>query len=100
MTTSTRAAANIDKLPEMSATFIEAAEPGKRIGLIKRGESGYYLTDYDTPKTSEQLARETVNHINARLGVTPAQAIAMEIGSMCGWHVPGADPDRHSGVAQ
>jgi hypothetical protein len=28
-------------------------------------------------------------------GVTPAQIEAMMVGSMFGWHVPGANPDRY-----
>ena len=32
---------------------------------------------------------------NETLGVTPAQKLAMEFGSMCGFDVPGADPDNH-----
>lgn len=52
---------------------------------IIRGEPGY--CHIYTKATAEQL--------NKSLGVTPAQAEAMLIGSMCGWHVPGANPAYH-----
>ena len=34
-----------------------------------------------------------VDDFNNTRGITPAQVLAMEIGSMFGWDVPGADPD-------
>ena len=37
---------------------------------------------------------------NRKLGVTPAQEEAMKIGSMCGWDVPGADPDNCEDIVQ
>ena len=40
---------------------------------------------------NEELAAEQNEH----LGVTEAQRHAMEVGSMCGWNVPGADPKRY-----
>lgn len=49
---------------------------------VKRGESGYY------PIFTEQ----SVDDLNASCGVTVAQREAMHIGSMAGWHVPGANP--------
>lgn len=51
---------------------------------IYRGMAGY------VPVPS--LTDETAARLNA--GITPAQIEAMEIGSMFGWHVPGADPDN------
>lgn len=51
---------------------------------IHRGIPGYT----PVPKLDDQMAAE----FNAREGVTPAQAEAMQAGSMFGWHVPGADP--------
>ena len=57
-------------------------ENGKTI-VVKRGESGYYKTDYeDVP----------ADHLNARLGVTKAQEQAMYSGSAFGWNIPAADP--------
>ena len=36
-----------------------------------------------------------VDYNNERLGVTPAQRMAMETGSMYGWSAPGADPKAY-----
>jgi hypothetical protein len=98
MMKSQKAAANIAKCPDLCAVYLGSAKPGERIGLIKRGETGYYQCDYDSDRASNETARAMADHINARLGVTEAQALAMAIGSMCGWDVPGADPDRHAGA--
>ena len=57
---------------------------------IKRGESGYYPSDWNT--SSREHNRQIADEQNQRLGVTPAQKEAMMCGSMFGWNVPGADP--------
>jgi len=92
-------ARNLAKLPEMCAVFQRHNPVGQRICMIKRGESGYYATDWDGSHMTPDQAEWTVNEINSRLEVTAAQALAMVIGSMNGWHVPGADPDRHTARA-
>ena len=57
---------------------------------IQRGESGYYPSSWDTgdPVQNKELA----DYNNERLGVTAAQRMAMEAGSMHGWDSPAADP--------
>ena len=57
---------------------------------IKRGESGYYPSDWSTDAPAQN--RELADYNNERLGVTREQRLAMECGSMHGWGVPGADP--------
>lgn len=60
---------------------------------IRRGESGYHLSDWDTGDKERNV--ELADLMNERRGVTPAQRQAMEIGSMAGWDVPGADPSNY-----
>ena len=49
--------------------------------VLKRGVRGYFPAS----------PRLDVDAFNSRHGITPAQVEAMEIGSHCGWDVPGAD---------
>lgn len=81
-------------LPELCYVFIHGAEAGQRIGIIKREENGYYLTDFDSVSADNAITEEAVERQNARLGVTQEQAMAMYMGSSHGWDVPGADPRR------
>lgn len=53
--------------------------------LIKFGEKGYW------PSKDQRPAEE----LNKKIGVTKAQAEAMSIGSLCGFDVPGANPDMY-----
>ena len=76
-------------LPELC--FSTLASTGQLI-CIKRGETGYYPSDWDTGDKERNV--ELADELNENLGVTPAQRQAMEIGSMAGWGVPGADPNR------
>ena len=57
---------------------------------IKRGESGYYPSDWNTPDRAQN--RQIADEQNRRLGVTPVMEEAMLCGSMFGWNVPGVDP--------
>lgn len=84
-----------DKLPQLCFTLL----PGTgQLICVKRGESGYYPSDWSTPDAQEN--RRIADEQNQKLGVTPAQETAMKIGSMCGWDVPGADPDNCMDIAQ
>lgn len=79
-----------DELPQMCFSILPST--GELI-CIKRGESGYYPSDRNTPDRERNA--EIANEANESLGVTPAQRQAMEIGSMFGWDVPGADPKNY-----
>ena len=60
---------------------------------IKRGETGYYPSEWNTGDKERNV--ELADELNKQLGVTMWQRKAMEIGSMCGWDVPGADPSKY-----
>jgi len=71
------------KLPEQCAVVLPGH--GGAIALVKRGERGYFSTNW----TAEDMER--YNNAN---NVTQKQINAMLMGSMFGWDVPGADPDN------
>lgn len=95
----------LKKLPAESYVW-DVSRAG--VSLVRRGVRGHYPReplpaelahvkakgDY---KALHEAGRAFVAEMNRRAGVTPAQALAMEIGSMFGWEVPGADPDQHAG---
>lgn len=82
-------------LPELCYSVHEST--GELI-VIKRGECGYHQTDYSTDDKERNI--ELADYNNERLGVTPIQRRAMEIGSLCGWDVPGADPAKYTALVQ
>ena len=77
-----RAVSNIAKLP--ARCYSNDLATGATI-CIRRGKMGFY------PIVTEA----TATYLNSLLGPppTPAQIGAMEVGSMFGWDVPGADSD-------
>ena len=74
-------------LPELCYSVHEST--GELI-VIKRGECGYHPTDYNM--TDKERNVELADRLNEKLGVNMWQRQAMEVGSICGWDVPGADP--------
>ena len=77
-------------LPEMCFSVHECT--GELI-CIRRGEKGYHTSDWST--NDRERNAELADMHNERLGVDMWQRKAMEIGSMCGWDVPGADPANY-----
>jgi hypothetical protein len=76
----------LQKLPPICASVLLST--GEPI-LLKRGVMGYWPAPL----------RLDVDGFNRRHNITAAQREAMEIGSLCGWDVPGADPDSYAGRA-
>lgn len=71
----------LSKLPPVCASRL----PGTgEVILIERGSSGYYHGQGGLDP----------DEFNEAIGATPAQVQAMEVGSMFGWELPGADPDN------
>ena len=72
-----------EKLPDFCYSVLQSTQEWV---LIKRNVKGYFPTNWG--KTTP----EAVKQINQRLGVSQAESLAMEFGSMFGWDKPGADP--------
>lgn len=58
--------------------------------ILKRGERGYYASDWDTGKREEN--QNIAQEHNRQRGIADIQEAAMVAGSMFGWNLPGADP--------
>ncbi len=63
------------------------------IVILKRGETGYYPTDI--PYKDKAEAKEIVDEMNGKGGVSKAQSEAMKAGSMFGFQCPAADPKNY-----
>ena len=72
-------------LPRYSYAYLPTTQEEIRIDIA---ESGY------TP-IRKQGNNRAANEMNRELGISPAQAEAMKVGSMFGWDVPGADPKNY-----
>ena len=77
-------------LPEYCYVFLPTTH---EIGIIQKGETGYYRVD--TPAKTVQEAEAYVQEANNILGATKAQAAAMQAGSMFGWGIPAANPKNY-----
>lgn len=80
---------NYNKLPDMCWGVLAL---DNTIIIIKKGQSGYYKTDYPAAE-SREAAEEWCDELNERIGVAKNVRRAMEHGSMFGWDTPSADPE-------
>ena len=78
-----------NELPEVCFSVL----PGMgNLIILKRDETGYYPSEWDTGNKAENAQIADLH--NEAAGINPAQVGAMQIGSMCGFHVPGANPQE------
>lgn len=84
----------ISSLPDQCYVYVQTEH---KIGIVKKGETGYYKTDIIESNNikSHDEAKAFVDELNKNLGVTKAQAQAMKVGSMFGFHTPAADPKNY-----
>jgi len=83
---------NKRKLPAFCYGMIK---PQNLVIMIQLGQRGYTSTSW--PPGYDQQAQEAwVNKMNAELGVTTPQRMAMEAGSKFGWHSNAADPGTYN----
>lgn len=102
--TTASAKENIAKLPEKC--YSKDLVTNELI-CIKAGVSGYYKMPQPGPGVLDlkdikedgtfvyQTIDEFIDQWNEEIGVTPAMREAMEIGSMFGWEVPGANVNNY-----
>jgi len=88
---------NLEKLPAECYAVLLVND---NLIKIRAGERGYYRLPQDFPKRECALKNLTMDQLaeawNTEMGVTPEQREAMEIGSIFGWEVPGANPDIYN----
>ena len=70
-------------------TVVLGKMAGENIGIIKEGETGYYQTNYDFGVG--ETASAGVRILNENRGISEAEQLAMEIGSMVGFDSPACD---------
>ncbi|MDR0851745.1 MAG: hypothetical protein LBN36_04570 [Clostridiales Family XIII bacterium] len=81
-------------LPELCYS---ASTESNEIIILKRGETGYYKTDWD-PVKDYDTAIAIAKRKNDRMGITPEQYDAMVFGSMLGFGEPEETPEEQSAV--
>lgn len=75
---------------ELPDTCLSVLESTGQLIIIKKGEHGYYPSDWDTGDRVEN--REIADTHNKRRGILDIQETAMIAGSMFSWTLPGAFP--------
>ena len=79
-----------ERLPDMCYPTLPSGGP---LILLKRGESGYFQTDWN--QNDLEKNRRLADYFNQKRGISKAQEEAMSFGSLFGWDKPGADPKTY-----
>ncbi|MDD2301382.1 MAG: hypothetical protein PHG30_02355 [Eubacteriales bacterium] len=83
-----------DGLPDACLTLMPS---DGRLIYIERGVNGYHTSEWETG--DPQKNRKIADFYNEKRGVTQAQEKAMLNGSLFGWDVPAADPNRYEATS-
>ena len=78
-------------LPEKCYVYVESTD---EIGLVERGETGY--SPLHVKPEGGITKKDGVEHLNDAMGVSRAQAAAMNAGSLFGWDTKAADPTNYN----
>lgn len=93
----TTAKQNISLCPEYC--FSEDNITHKLIRIVA-GEAGFYKVhnhpEVKTAALNLEKTNDLADRLNKEMGITKAQRKAMDIGSMWGWDVPGANPNAYN----
>ena len=81
---------------ELPAECVVVAPGTGELGMIRRGEFGYHPMDTRRLVEHGETVVAARDRLNQSLGVSKVQAEAMLAGSICGWHVPAADPANYN----
>lgn len=78
-------------LPEKCYVYVGSTD---EIGLVERGEMGY--THVCVKPEGNVTKKRSVEYLNDAMGVSKAQAAAMNAGSLFGWETKAADPANYN----
>ena len=78
------------KLPRIAWAELDSSH---EVVAICYGESGYHK--WEPEGYIAMTSTEIVDDLNQKAGVSKAQASAMKVGSLFGWHCPAADPRNY-----
>ena len=82
-----------NNLPDVCLTTLSTDR--NQVVAIVNGETGYYPQErFQVKEDAEIFASE----YNKKRSITAAQVKAMEVGSMFGWDVPGANPTLYEHI--
>ena len=75
---------------QVAAVRSYTGKPGARIGIVRIGEVGHYVSYLDRPEWTDGDVDDCIRRFNRMLGVPEDVAESAMAGSMFGWHTPAA----------